>query len=247
VLTTFAHDTKSLYRNLDGTQFEDASTSSGLAARTFERMAWGVAFFDADLDGWLDLFLANGHIYPNVDEFPALGETFRQKNQLLLGKEGKFRDVSASAGPGLAVERVGRGLAVGDLDNDGDLDLVVSNLDDVPTVLENRQKTANHWATFRLEKAGKNHFCIGARVTLDAGGRKQVREVRSGGSYLSQSDLRASFGLGAYAGTVDVVVKMPGGSRWSFKGLPVDRLQVLTLKDADRISPDPRPAHPPRD
>jgi enediyne biosynthesis protein E4 len=247
VLTTFAHDTKTLYRNLNGTEFEDASATSGLAARTFERMAWGVAFFDADQDGWLDLFLANGHIYPNVDEFPALGETFRQKNQLLLGKEGKFRDVSPSAGPGLAIQRAGRGLAVGDLDNDGDQDLVVSNMDDVPTLLENRQKTGNHWVSFRLEKAGKNRFCIGARVTLDAGGRKQVREVRSGGSYLSQNDLRPSFGLGSHAGAVDVQVKMPGGSRWSFKGLPVDRLQVLTLKDADRISPDPRPARPPRD
>jgi enediyne biosynthesis protein E4 len=247
VLTTFAHDTKTLYRNLNGAEFEDASTSSGLAARTFERMAWGVAFLDADLDGWLDLFLANGHIYPNVDEFPALGETFRQRNQLLIGKEGKFRDVSASAGPGLAVQRVGRGLAVGDLDNDGDLDLVVSNMDDVPTVLENRPQTANHWASFRLEKAGKNRFCIGAQVILDAGGRKQIREVRSGGSYLSQNDLRASFGLGAYGGPVDVLVKMPGGSQWRFKGQAVDRLQTLTLKDAERISPDPRPARPPRD
>jgi hypothetical protein len=135
---------------------------------------------------------------------------------------------------------------VGDLDNDGDPDLVVSNMDDVPTVLENRQKTGNHWASFRLEKAGKNRFCIGARVTLDAGGKKQIREVRSGGSYLSQSDLRASFGLGSYAGAVDVVVKMPGGSQWRFKGLAVDRIQTLTLKDAERISPDPRRARPPR-
>jgi hypothetical protein len=247
VLTTFAHDTKSLYRNLDGAQFEDASTSSGLAARTFERMGWGVAFFDADRDGWLDLFIANGHIYPNVEDFPALGETYKQKNQLLVGKGGRFRDVSDSAGPGLAVRRVGRGLAVGDLDGDGDQDLVASNMDDVPTVLENRPKTKNHWASFRLEKKGKNRFAIGARVTVEGGGRRQVREVRSGGSYLSQNDLRPTFGLGAYAGLVDVLVKMPGGARWRFPGLAVDRLHTLTLGDEGRISPDPRPARPPRD
>ena len=145
------------------------------------------------------------------------------------------------------MQRVGRGLAVGDLDDDGDPDLVVSNMDDVPTLLENRPTVRNHWASFRLEKPGRNRFCIGARVTLDAAGRRQIREVRSGGSYLSQSDLRASFGLGSYEGPVDVEVKMPGGARWAFKGLPIDRLQVLTLKDEDRITPGPRPARPPRD
>jgi hypothetical protein len=246
VLSTFAHDTKTLYRNLNGTEFEDVTTSARLAAPTFERMGWGAAFFDADLDGWLDLFFANGHIYPNVDDFPALKETFRQTNQLLIGDGRTFRDVSSTAGPGLAVQKVSRGLAVGDLDNDGDLDLVVSNMDDTPTLLENRQKTGHHWVTFRLEKGAPNRFCIGARVTLEASGRKQIREVRSGGSYLSQSDLRASFGLGDYAGPVDVQVRMPGGAEWRFKGLPVDRIQVLTLKDAERLSPDPRPARPPR-
>jgi hypothetical protein len=247
VLSTFAHDMTSLYRSLDGSQFEDASTSSGVSARTFERMGWGVAFLDADLDGALDLFLVNGHIYPNVDEFPALQETFRQRNQLLLGRDGKFRDVSLEAGPGLAVARVGRGLAVGDLDGDGDLDLVASNMDEAPTLLENRQQTGNHWVSFRLEKEGKNRFAIGARVTVEAGGRKQVREVRSGGSYLSQSDLRPTFGLGSQEGFVDVEVKMPGGARWRFSKLPTGRLHVLTLKDDDRISPDPRPTRPPRD
>jgi hypothetical protein len=247
VMTAFAHDVNSLYRNLDGTAFEDATTIAGLAARTFGRMGWGVALFDADLDGWLDLFFANGHIYPNVDEFPALQETFRQRNQLLLGAGGTFRDVSLSAGPGLAVERVGRGLAVGDLDDDGDLDLVVSNMDDVPTLLENKVLTGNHWVSVRLERPGRNRFGIGARVTVAAGGKRQVREVRSGGSYLSQSDLGPSFGLGSHAGTVDVEVKMPGGALWRFPGLAVDRLHVLALRDEDRVSPGPRPARPPRD
>ena len=129
VLTTFAHDRYTLYRNVDGRHFEDASTPAGIAAPTFVRMGWGAAFFDADLDGKLDLFFANGHIFSDIDEFPQLGETYRQKNQLLLNLGGRFRDVSERAGAGLQIAAVGRGLAVGDLDNDGDLDLVVSNMD----------------------------------------------------------------------------------------------------------------------
>jgi hypothetical protein len=234
VLTTFAHDTKTLYRNVDGTRFEDASATAGLAAVTFERMGWGAAFLDADLDGRLDLFLANGHIFADVDAFPALGETFRQKNQLLLNAGGRFRDVSDRAGTGLQVQKVSRGLAVGDLDDDGDLDVVVSNMDDAPTVLENRQKTGHHWAAFRIRSPRGNRFAIGARVVLDSGGRRQAREVRSGGSYLSQGDLRVHFGLGADAGPVNVEVRMPGGGRWRWQALPADRLHELVLADAQR-------------
>ena len=131
VLTTFAHDRYTLYRNLDGRHFEDASAQAGLAAPTFARMGWGAAFLDADLDGKLDLFFANGHIFSDIDNFPQLGETYRQKNQLLLNLGTRFRDVSERAGAGLQIAAVGRGLAVGDLDNDGDLDVVVSNMDDV--------------------------------------------------------------------------------------------------------------------
>jgi hypothetical protein len=234
VVTTFAHDTSSLYKNLDGTRFEDVTMASGLARPTFEPMGWGTAFLDADLDGRLDLFFANGHIFADIDDFPALKETFRQKNQLLLNQGTSFRDVSASAGAGLQVQKVSRGLAVGDLDDDGDLDVVVSNMDDVPTLLENRQRTGNHSVAFRLESPGPNRFAIGARVTLEAGGRRQVREVRSGGSYLSQSDLRVHFGLGSHAGPVDVEVRMPGGDLWQWRGLPGDRLHELVLSASRR-------------
>ena len=199
VLTAFAHDRNTIYRNVDGRQFEDASVAAGLAAVTFTRMGWGTTFFDADLDGKLDLFFANGHIFADVDRYPQLAETFRQKNQLLLnvgGPGARFRDVSERAGAGLQVARVGRGVAVGDLDDDGDPDLVVSNMDDAPTLLENRQRTGHHWVGFRVAGQGRNRFAIGAKVTIDAGGRKQFREIRSGGSYLSQSDLRVYFGLG---------------------------------------------------
>ena len=234
VVTTFAHDSNTVYRNLGGGLFADETAAAGLAAPTFERMGWGTAFFDADLDGMLDLSFANGHIYPQVDEVPTLRESFRQKSQLFLGDGRVFRDVSDSAGGGLQLQRSSRGLAVGDLDDDGDLDLVISNMDDAPTLLENRQATGHHWVGFRLKKEGTNPFAIGARVTVEAAGRRQVREVRSGGSYLSQNDLRAHFGLGGSAAPVDVEVRL-GGGRWAWKGLGVDRYITLVLREQDRV------------
>jgi hypothetical protein len=234
VLTTFAHDRYTLYHNVDGQRFEDASTA-GLAAPTFVRMGWGTAFLDADLDGKLDLFFANGHIFSDIDRFPQLGETYRQKNQLFLNTGSRFRDVSARAGSGLQIAAVGRGLAMGDLDNDGDLDVVINNMDDVPTLLENRQRTAHHWVAVRATALAGNRFAIGAKVTISAGGTKQMREIRSGGSFLSQNDLRAYFGLGDYGGPVDVEVRMPGGRRWEWKQLASDRLHRLILSDRSAI------------
>ena len=125
---------------------------------------------------------------------------------------------------------------MGDLDDDGDLDVVVTNMDDVPTVLENRQRTGHHWVAFRVRSPGPNQFAIGARVTMEAGGTRQVREIRSGGSYVSQSDLRAYFGLGARTAPVDVEVRMPGGARWRWHALAVDRLHDLTLAEANRVA-----------
>ena len=235
VLTAFAHDRNTLYRNVDGRQFEDASVAAGLAAPTFVRMGWGAAFQDADLDGRLDLFFANGHIFADIEKYPQLAETYRQKNQLLLNVGARFRDVSERAGGGLQIARVGRGLAVGDLDDDGDPDLVVSNMDEAPTLLENRQRTGHHWVSFRVAGLTRNRFAIGAKVTVEAGGKKQVREIRSGGSFLSQSDLRAYFGLGDHAGAVAVEVRLPGGRRWQWRGLRADQLHVLELTESTSV------------
>ncbi len=120
---------------------------------------------------------------------------------------------------------------MGDLDDDGDPDLVVSKMDDLPTLLENRQRTGHHWVGFRVVSPTGNRFAIGAKATIDAGGRKRFREIRSGGSYLSQSDLRPLFGLGDYAGPVDVEIRLPGGRRWQWRGLASDRLHTLELTD----------------
>ena len=236
-LTTFAFDHSSLYRNLGEGVFEDASQGAGLAASTFEGMSWGLAFLDADLDADLDLYFANGHLFPQVDEHPELKESYTQRDQVFLNEGGRFRDVSATAGRGLTVQKCSRAVAVGDLDDDGDPDLVVSAMDEEPTLLENTQQSGNHWLGIEVRQKGSNPFAIGARVVVECpGGRKQVREVRSGGGYLSQNDLRALFGLGGQAGRATVEVRL-GGKRWRWVGVAVDRHVLLVLDEEHRVRP----------
>ncbi len=230
-LATFAFDHNSLFRNLGDGTFEDVSQAAGLTAPTLKDMSWGLAFLDADLDGDLDIYFANGHLFPQVDEHPELQETYAQKDQIFLNEGARFRDVSATAGRGLAVQKCSRAVAVGDLDDDGDPDLVVSAMDEEPTLLENTQQSGHHWVGIEVRQKGPNPFAIGARVAVeDAGGRKQVREVRSGGGYLSQNELRALFGLGGTKEPVAVEVRL-GAKRWRFPGVAVDRYTPLVLDD----------------
>ena len=159
----------------------------------------------------LDLAVANGHVMDNIERFVP-GVTYRQANQLFLNDgRGRFQEVTAAAGSALRNERVSRALAVGDWNDDGRPDLLVTNTNDRIDLLENRWPTPHHWLGVRLRGPAANRFAIGARVVVEAGERQQVRTVRSGGSVLAQSDLRLHFGLGDFSGAVKLTIRWPDG------------------------------------
>jgi hypothetical protein len=213
VKTNFAGDASSLYRNLGNGTFDDQTFQSGLGKIT-RFMGWGALFMDFDNDGWADVVLCNGHVYPEVGE--SLTESgYRQRKVAYrnLGG-GKFVEATEELGPGMMEKVTGRGMAAGDFDNDGDLDLLVNCVNDVPQLLRCDSRTGNNWVKVATVGVKSNRTGIGARVycTTMAGGKphRQMDEVRSGGSYLSQSDLRVHFGLGR-AAEADMEVRWPSG------------------------------------
>ena len=210
-VTNFSLEANNLYLNRGQGLFEDRSRVMGLAEASFKDLGWGIAWLDYDLDGDLDLATANGHVMDNVERFvPNL--TYRQANRLLRNEAGnRFVDVSAEAGKVWATQAVSRGLAVGDFDDDGRPDLLITQSNGQPSLLHNRHRTSHHWLGIELQGPPGNRFAIGARVTLTAGSRKQVREVLSGGGVLTQGDLRLLFGLGAWAEPVVVEIRWPDG------------------------------------
>jgi hypothetical protein len=224
VKTNFSQDYTSLYRNQGNGYFTDASFRSGLAATLGPYLGWGVGFVDVDNDALLDLFIANGHIYPDVARTGT--STYRQRNQMFRHQtRGRFKHATEEVGGPLLVERSSRGAAFGDYDSDGDIDVLVSVLDDRPMLLRN-DTAGGHWITIRLEGTTSNRSAIGAKVTIEAGGRKQVAEVRSGGSYVSHNDTRVHFGLGE-AGSVDSVsIRWPTGKVQSVRTLGADQFHV---------------------
>jgi hypothetical protein len=189
-------------------------------------MGWGVGLVDVDNDGRLDLFVANGHIHPAADR-SGLGTKYLQR-KLLFHNEGnkRFRHITDEVGGGLLVQKASRGAAFGDYDGDGDIDVLVINLSDRPTLLRNDTTSANHWITLRLVGTKSNRDGIGARVQLTAGGQKHVVEVRSGGSYLSQNDVRAHVGLGAASRVDAVEIRWPSGLVETANNLTADRFFV---------------------
>ena len=226
VKTNFAGDTSSLYRNLGQDFFEDMTFQSGLGKNT-RFLGWGAGFIDIDNDGWPDILLSNGHVYPEVGNTGSDSD-YRQRKVLYRNlRNGKFADVSLEGGPGIMEKVAARGCAFGDFDNDGDIDVVVNCVNDVPQLLRCDCTSGNHWIKVKTVGTISNRSGIGARVyCTPAAGRRLLDEVRSGGSYISQNDLRVHFGLGT-AESADIEVHWPSGQVDRFSGVKAD--QVITV------------------
>jgi len=226
-ISHFSEQYFELFRNEGNLSFTDVSNVSRIARATTHFVGWGDAFFDVDNDGWLDLIVVNGHVYPQVDE-ADIGIYFREPSQLFLNqRDGAFRDVSDLAGTALKVPRVGRGLAVGDLFNDGTQEVVVENLEGEPVILRPEGRPRNHWISLELAGTKSNRLALNASVKVVAGDLTQTDEVRSGVSYLSQSDLRLHFGLGDRRQARQVEITWPSGEKEALTNLDADRFYCI--------------------
>lgn len=227
LVSHFDTEYAALYRNDADMSFTDDSIASGIARGTQGYVGWGDAFVDFANSGWLDYFLVNGHVYPQVDTL-HLPVKFREPKLLFLNQEnGTFRNVSGQVGEALQIPQVSRGLAVGDLFNDGRMDAVVENLVGQPMILRPEGGPKNHWVSFQLEGVTCNRLALNARVRVTAGDLVQLGEVNSGGSYLSQSDLRLHFGLGNHEAADQVEVLWPDGKKEMLTHLAADRFYVV--------------------
>jgi hypothetical protein len=210
VKTNFDADTSSLYRNRGDGTFDDNTFASGIGRNT-KFVGWGVGFLDFDNDGWPDIFMANGHVYPEIDKASADASYLQRKILYRNNHDGKFDDVSLRAGPGIQLKRSSRGVAFGDLFNTGHTDILVNNMNEAPTLLHNFKTYEHRSVTFRLVGKDPNRFALGARVIVRTGTLHMMNEVRSGGSYLSQDDLRLRFGLGDAIKADKVEIHWPDG------------------------------------
>ena len=226
VKTNFDDDTPSLYRNLGGGTFEDATATGGLAVNT-SYLGWGTGFIDVDLDSWPDIFMVNGHVYPEADR---VGGRYGYEQQKLLYRNlgnGRFEDVSKRAGAAVLEKKAARGAAFGDLFNSGRQDVVVNNMNDAPSLLHDCAVAAGHSLIVQLIGTRSNRSAIGARLTAHVGGRRLMDEVRSGGSFCSQNDLRIHFGVGARTRVERLEVAWPSGAADTVAGIDADQLIVV--------------------
>jgi hypothetical protein len=237
-VTNFSDEHETLYRQDSPLNFTDVSYASGVAALSVPFVGWGTAFFDFDNDGWLDLLAINGHVYPQVDQI-NVGTSYRQRMLLFHNqRNGTFSEVAAQAGDALMVPRVSRGAAFGDIYNDGNIDVVVENLDGKPTILRNDGGNHNNWITVSLVGKGRNRDALGAKVKVVAGDLVQWDEKRGGGSYLSSSDPRLHFGLEKRTRVDRIEVQWPDGALDTPRDLPVNGfITVVEGKGLVKITP----------
>jgi hypothetical protein len=239
VKTNFAGDTPSLYHNLGGASFEDTTFTAGLGAHT-QFLGWGCGFFDMDNDGWPDILICNGHVYPEVEQLKTEAGYAQRKLLYKNLRNGHFADISFQAGPGISEPSPSRGAAFGDFDNDGDIDVVVNTVNDYPQLLRCDSKLDHNWIKIRTVGTKSNRSGIGARLactTHVAGETKphrQIDEVRSGGGYFSQSDLRVHFGLGKAEKVDQLEIRWPSGQIDTLKDIKAN--QVIYVKEGEGIS-----------
>jgi len=239
VKTNFAGDTPSLYHNQGGANFEDTTFTAGLGAHT-QYLGWGCGFFDMDNDGWADILICNGHVYPEVEQLKTEAGYAQRKLLYHNLHNGHFADVSLQAGSGISEPSTSRGAAFGDFDNDGDIDVVINTVNDFPQLLRCDTKLGNNWIKIRTIGTKSNRSGIGARIVCvthlpgEEKPHRQIDEVRSGGGYFSQNDLRVHFGLGK-AGKVDVLeVRWPSGQVDTLKDITAN--QVVFVKEGEGIT-----------
>jgi hypothetical protein len=233
VTTNFAHDFTTVYKNEGDLFFGDVSAMLQMKLFSYVQVSWGCAFFDYDLDSHLDLLILNGHIYPQVDAAPDLGESYKQLPTLLRNVEGEFQNVSRNAGPGMEQAESMRGLAVGDYDDDGRPDLLITAMDAPPLLLRNETPPRGHWSKVRLLNQHGSP-AINAQVLLTAGGRTHLREVRSGSTYCSQNSFDLHFGLGEVESIETIEIRWPGGQTMVVDGQLVDQILQFVQPEAQR-------------
>ena len=226
-VTNFVDEYNALYRNDGNFNFTDVSFTAKIAQVSRPYVGWGTGFFDIDNDSWLDLLVVNGHVYPQMDQISS-GLGYKQSKLLHINRgDGSFCDGSSLAGPALLERRASRGAAFGDLVNDGLVDVVVGDLDDAPSILRNQGGNDNKWITLELAATKGSPLAIGARVKIVAGGITQTEEIRSGGSYLSQNDLRLHFGLGKASKADSIEIQWPSGRVESLKDIAADKFYAV--------------------
>jgi len=222
-ISDFQGSSDHVWHNDGKGDFDEVSDEAGITVPTRHVLSFGGGFFDYDNDGRLDLFIANGHVYPEI-ELASPGTPYKQVNSLFRNVgTGKFVEVTATAGIGSQAPHAARGAAFADFDNDGFVDLIVANNGDPPLFLHNAGGNGNHFLNFKLVGTKSNRDAIGARIRVQVGGLSQVREIAGAGSYLSQSDLRANFGMGNAMRAQTVEIKWPSGRTQVFHDVQADR------------------------